>query len=58
MLQSAPAHNDPMETKGIVAEDKQQNGDAARDRWTARRDYCQPPDSSLRWLGDCGQLWL
>lgn len=39
MLQSAPAHNDPMETKRIVARGKQQNGDAARDRWIERRDF-------------------
>jgi transcriptional regulator GlxA family with amidase domain len=38
MLQSAPAHNNPMETKRTVAKGKQQNGDAARDRWTERRD--------------------
>jgi len=57
MLRFPPAHNDPMETKGIVAKGKQQNGDAARDRWTARRDYCEPLESSLGWLGDRGQLW-
>ena len=34
MLRSAPAHNDPTETKGIVAKGKQQNGNAARDRRT------------------------